>query len=202
MLKTLSVAAVMTLWLFIIAAAPTSAQEPAVTTAVAPIFPRLASTVNASGNVLVEVKIDRTGSVVSKSVIGGHPLFYEAAQNAAQFWRFAASAGEESRTVRLTFVFSLLTDATETELTPVFTPPYQVEVKHLVPPHIDVNEPPGQSVSKKQKIKAPVQTARDNKAPAAVRYTGLLIGKAKQVRVRSAARKGENLSMQGKRSGW
>lgn len=141
MLKALSVMAM--LLLCNIPAAPMLAQEPTVIAAVAPVFPRLAAAVNASSKVTVEVKIDKAGRVISKSVLDGHPLFREAAQNAAQLWRFAPDLeSDEVGSIRLTFVFSLVTDVTEAELTPVFIPPYQVEVKHQVPPHIDVNERP------------------------------------------------------------
>lgn len=141
MLKALSVMAM--LLLCNISATPMLAQEPVVIAAVAPIFPRLASAVRASSKVIVEVKIDKDGRVVSKSALEGHPLFREAAKNAAQLWRFAPDLErDEVRSVRLTFVFSLVTDTTEVELTPVFIPPYQVEVKHQNPPHIDVNERP------------------------------------------------------------
>lgn len=143
MLKALAVIAVMMLWLCGSSTALTSAKEPTVMVAVAPVFPRLVAAVNASGRATVEVKINRQGIVNSKTALDGHPLFREAAQNAAQLWRFTPDPeGDEIRIVRLTFIFSSVIDAAEAELTPVFTLPYQVEVKHQVPPHIDVNERP------------------------------------------------------------
>lgn len=165
MLKTLSVIAVMMVWLCSSSTALTSAKEPTVTIAVAPVFPRLAAAVNASSRVTVEVKINRQGIVTSKTSLDGHPLFCEAAQNAAQLWRFAPDPeGDEIRTVRLTFVFSLVIDAAEAELTPVFTPPYQVEVKHQVPPHIDVNERPTRPYRRNKKMKGTGQATRDASA--------------------------------------
>lgn len=144
-----------------ISAAPILAQQPTVTAAAAPIFPRLAAATRASGKVTVEVKVDKGGSAISNSILDGHPLFREAAQNAAQLWRFAPdSQGDEVRSVRLTFVFSLVSDATESELTPVFIPPYQVEVKQRVTPQVDINERPTNSRKKsKRQSRLSVQSA-------------------------------------------
>lgn len=110
-------------------------EQPAVVTAVAPAFPPSAVLSNTSGKLVVEVQVDAAGIVTEAKVVEGDTLFragkkiYEAT---ARRWRFAkAKGGAGLRTARLTFVFKIMTkDTPPDELTAVFMPPYQVEVRH------------------------------------------------------------------------
>jgi TonB family protein len=54
----------------------------------APIYPPIARAAQASGSVVVQVKVDECGSVVSAKAISGHPLLQQAAVQAAYKWRF------------------------------------------------------------------------------------------------------------------
>jgi TonB family protein len=121
----------------------TPAEDVPVVTAVASIFPRLAMAARVSGAVVVLVKVDAQGKVVSADAVSGHPLLRGAAREAAILWRFApAPGGLLERSVWLTFLYTLVLDATEAELAPTFSLPYKVEVRYMVPPHIDVNVRP------------------------------------------------------------
>ena len=54
-----------------------------------PAFPAAARAVHASGQVTVQVTISESGSVISASAVGGHPLLRAAAESAARGARFS-----------------------------------------------------------------------------------------------------------------
>lgn len=116
-----------------------------VVSAVAPVFPPIVVASNTSGNVVVEVKIDRAGHVLSTRVIDGHPLLrqIQSIEDTALRWRFIPATEDTPRTVRLTFAFQITPKGTPAnELTPVFIPPYRVEVRHLPLEPIVHSDPP------------------------------------------------------------
>ena len=53
-----------------------------------PVFPPIAKAARASGEVKVEVTIDKAGRVISARVLSGHPLLRDAALTAARQWEF------------------------------------------------------------------------------------------------------------------
>ncbi len=55
---------------------------------VEPVFPPIAKAARASGEVKVEVTIDKDGKVVSARALSGHPLLRDSALAAAQQWKF------------------------------------------------------------------------------------------------------------------
>jgi TonB family protein len=57
-------------------------------TKVAPIFPPIAKTMNASGAVQVAITIDENGLVIEAKAISGHPALRSAAEDAARKWVF------------------------------------------------------------------------------------------------------------------
>jgi hypothetical protein len=113
---------------------PPPIEQPAVVAAVAPIFPPVAVASNTSGKAVIEVQVDTTGIVTGAKIIEGDLLFRQGKIYAAtaRRWRFAAAKGGAGlRTAQLTFVFKIMTkDTPPDELTAVFIPPYQVEVRH------------------------------------------------------------------------
>ena len=116
-----------------------------VVTAVAPVFPPIVVASNTSGNVVIEVKIDRTGHVTSTRVIDGHPLLrkIKSIEDTASRWRFIPATESTPRTVRLIFAFQITPKGTPAnELTPVFIPPYKVEVRHIPLEPIVQTDPP------------------------------------------------------------
>jgi protein TonB len=55
---------------------------------VQPVYPPIARSARVSGPVEVEVVIDENGSVISATVVQGHPLLQQAALEAAWQWKF------------------------------------------------------------------------------------------------------------------
>jgi TonB family protein len=124
----------LTIW-SVTEAAMLSKEQPAVIQAVAPLFPVPSKGPYAMGSVVVEVAIDASGAVTEAQAVKGHPFLYSAAEKAAQRWLFASTSElAKVRTVRLTFVFKFMDDDIPDEgLSPIFMPPYQVEVRRIVP---------------------------------------------------------------------
>lgn len=131
--------------------------QPSVISAVAPIFPPTAIAANINGSVVVEVKIDMSGKVTATQIIEGHPLLRQVRsfEDTARRWQFnQVTRGDALRSARLTFVFRIMPKETPTdELTPVYTPPYQVEVRHRpFVPVVDA-DPPSQVIPAQQRRK-------------------------------------------------
>ena len=112
-----------------------STEQPVVVTAVSPIFPPIAAAARALGEVVVEVKINQAGEVTSARAQGSYPLLRKACETAAARWKFAPSVERaSSRSARLTFVFRVSEkDLPEAELTPIFMPPYRIEITRNAP---------------------------------------------------------------------
>jgi TonB family protein len=116
-------------------------ERPEVVAAVAPTYPLVAVAVNAGGEVLVDIEIDGAGRVIAARGVSGHPLLRRAAESTAQRWLFKPADGR--RNALLTFAFRIMPrDATLNDLTPIFTPPYKVEVRSLPREPIIHSDPP------------------------------------------------------------
>jgi TonB family protein len=112
------------------------AEEPTVVAAVAPVYGAIARTAHVGGEVTVEVLIDSDGKVKSVKGSGGHPLLLAAAKEASRQWLFAP-AGSESidRVATIIFVFKMMPRcAPAIDLTPIFHPPFKIEVRGETPP--------------------------------------------------------------------
>jgi TonB family protein len=75
-----------------------------------PAYPPIARAAHSSGSVVVQVKVDECGNVVSAKAISGPPLLQRAAVEAAYAWRFTPTllAGEPVKvTGTITFNFLL-----------------------------------------------------------------------------------------------
>jgi protein TonB len=75
-----------------------------------PAYPPIARAAHSSGSVVVQVKVDECGNVVSAKAISGPPLLQQAAVEAAYAWRFTPTllAGEPVKvTGTITFNFLL-----------------------------------------------------------------------------------------------
>ncbi len=64
------------------------ALEQEATKQIEPVFPPIAKAARASGEVKVEVTIDKAGKVISARVLSGHPLLRDSALAAARQWEF------------------------------------------------------------------------------------------------------------------
>jgi TonB family protein len=82
--------------------------------------------------VKVTVTIDKTGIVTNADFVSGNPLLQKAAVEAAKQWK-CEKLNEEAK-VRLTFSFRMIPKDTSAEdMTPVFMPPYHLEVRGKLP---------------------------------------------------------------------
>ena len=110
-------------------------QEPMVVRASSAVFPLIAALAEESGTVVVEVKIKPDGTVAEANVVDGHRLFLVAAKASSRQWVFNSVTGPNVfRTARLTFDFKLIRrESRPEELSPVFIPPYAVEIRATVP---------------------------------------------------------------------
>src|SRR5882672_3336805 len=122
-----------------------ASQQPAVVQAVASSYPRIAVTAGASGTVIVEVQVDARGTVTSVHTVGRTTVLAKAAENSAKRWIFGTTdESNNTRVVRLTFLFKIMPhDTPSDELSPIFMPPYGIEVRATVPEGIDsINRDP------------------------------------------------------------
>jgi len=111
------------------------ADEPEVVAAVAPFFPAVAAAAKASGDVIVDVTIDSRGTVSDARAAAGHTLLKKICEVTAKRWKFIPAKGEETkRTASLSFSFRVLDkSAAEFDMTPVFLPPYRIEITTVKP---------------------------------------------------------------------
>ncbi len=72
---------------------------------VSPPFPAAARAVRATGEVIVLVKIDSEGKVVSAKSEIGHPLLRAASEQAAKQWLFSSDENGAEREGKITFAF-------------------------------------------------------------------------------------------------
>ncbi len=72
---------------------------------IVPPYPAAARAVRATGEVIVAVKIDKEGRVISTIVEVGHPLLRNVAEQAARFSLFETSENADERDAKLTYVF-------------------------------------------------------------------------------------------------
>lgn len=71
------------------AAEPVSADAPEVLSRPSkPVYPRLAEQMKVEGSVILQVNIDKTGTIVDTQVLSGPPILAAAAEEAVRQWRF------------------------------------------------------------------------------------------------------------------
>src|SRR5688572_8699091 len=102
-----------------------------VTEAVAPNYPPMALLAGLNGIVLVDVEVNQLGTVESLKTASGERLLWQAAEEAAKAWRFAAG---RARKIRLEFLFKVMPrGASNADLTTRFRPPSTIEVRGIIP---------------------------------------------------------------------
>ncbi|HEV7747199.1 MAG TPA: TonB family protein [Pyrinomonadaceae bacterium] len=98
--------------------------RPIVISSPLPGYPPIAAIKKERGKILIDVKIDSSGKVVSAAVVKGPSILSKVALEKALEWRFNEAAnGTGLRPARLTFVFHRGCMAK-----PRFTPPYRVDI--------------------------------------------------------------------------
>src|SRR3982751_1034297 len=110
-----------------------TSKEPELISAVTPAIPRLAAFAHISSNVVIEVKIDRSGTVNSAELIEGHPLLRRSALDACLQWKFSSSE-IVLRTIRVTLVFP---KPSWEGATRVLILPYRIELQASLEPPPD-----------------------------------------------------------------
>ncbi len=127
------------LWFALVIASPSVAGrakkvrvKPTLVAAVAPTYPGLALAVPKGGDVVVEVSIGQAGRITDTRVIAGAGPLRHPAVVAARQWCFAPA--DSGKRATLTFSFRVMPKDTSAEdLTPIFKPPYRVEVRRTMP---------------------------------------------------------------------
>ena len=118
-------------------------RQPKVTKYETPKYPQYATAVWARGEVVVDVRIDANGSVVSATVESGHVMLKKPSEDAARQWKFAPS-GEDHRKVKLVFVYNLKENKAfknnyrKSKFKYKFKKPYTLETQVMIYPRIDI----------------------------------------------------------------
>jgi hypothetical protein len=102
------------------------ANRPKIVKFIKPAFPQAALAVRATGEVVVAVKIDQTGKVVSAKAESGHPLLRAASEYAARASMFEPSENSAEREAKLIFVF--LAGDIEKKNVKRYSAPYRMEI--------------------------------------------------------------------------
>lgn len=89
-----------------------------------PPFPPAARAVRATGEVIVNVSIDRDGNVISATALSGHPLLKAASVSAAKRSKFEPAENGNERDARLVYVF--IVDDTENKTLVRYSNQYRV----------------------------------------------------------------------------
>ncbi len=106
-------------------------KSPKVVKYVAPQYPSAAQAVWASGYVVVTVKIDKDGKVISSKVESGHPLLRKVSEDAAKKWLFSKDKKTKEREVKITFEFNTEDQKSKKDRVR-FIKPYRVIIKRKV----------------------------------------------------------------------
>jgi TonB family protein len=83
-----------------------AAEERAVKSRVAPVYPELAKRMKIMGVVKVEATVDADGRVTDAKAISGSHTLAPAAEDAVRKWKFAPGAGTETVNVEIKFELS------------------------------------------------------------------------------------------------
>jgi|GEM_PF-6121850 TonB family protein len=105
-----------------------AAEPPAISSAVAPVYPETARLARITGDVSVDITIDRNGKVSSAVSVNGNTMLRKPAEDAARQWTFVAAPPRDrrERMARLEFAFVIVETP---EVTSVFYPwDYKVQV--------------------------------------------------------------------------
>lgn len=86
-----------------------------------PIYPAAARATNTSGEVVIKIKIDENGEVISATKISGHPLLVSSALSASKQLSFDTSDNLLDKEIEVTYVY-VLPDIDEKNLNSYSTP--------------------------------------------------------------------------------
>jgi TonB family protein len=92
--------------IFALAVPARAADDRAVKSRVAPMYPEIAKRMKISGTVKVEATVDVDGKVTDVKTLSGNHLLQNAAEDAVRKWRFAPAAAPSTVDVDLTFALA------------------------------------------------------------------------------------------------
>lgn len=82
---------------------PIHAEERAVKSRVAPVYPEIAKRMKIAGVVKLDVTVDAEGKVTDVKPVSGNQMLSTAAQDAVRKWRFVPGTGEATVSVSINF---------------------------------------------------------------------------------------------------
>jgi len=89
--------------LMVLLALPGRAEERAIKSRVAPVYPELAKRMKIGGMVKLEVNVDAGGKVVDVKAISGNHMLATAAEDAVRKWRFEPGTSQTTVVVDVNF---------------------------------------------------------------------------------------------------
>ncbi|HRH43378.1 MAG TPA: hypothetical protein PKY82_17220 [Pyrinomonadaceae bacterium] len=109
-----------------------------------PTFPAVAQATMTSSEVVVTVKIDKEGNVISSKSESGHPFFRKVSEETATKWIFSKDDNLQEREITVTFAFVAKADNSsknnyrQTKIKNRFKKPYRLEILATIYPRIDI----------------------------------------------------------------
>ena len=89
--------------LMIVLAMPARAEERAIKSRVAPVYPEIAKRMRISGAVQLQVTVDAEGKVIDVKTLNGNRMLSPAAEDAVKHWKFGSGDGTTTMTVSVNF---------------------------------------------------------------------------------------------------
>ncbi len=83
-----------------------AADDRAIKSRVAPVYPEMAKRMKIAGAVKLEASVDAEGKVTDVKAVSGNRLLAVAAEEAVRKWRFVPASGESSVSVEVNFTSS------------------------------------------------------------------------------------------------
>jgi TonB family protein len=109
-----------------------------------PKYPALAQATMTSSEVVVLVKINKEGKVISSKAESGHLMFQKISEETATKWLFSKNDNLNEREIQITFAFNIKNNNSsknnfkETKLKTRFKKPYRLEISAIMYPRINV----------------------------------------------------------------
>lgn len=110
----------------------------------APKYPAIAQATMTSSEVVVSVKINKEGKVISSKAESGHMFLKTISEQSATKWLFSKDENFNEREIKITFAFTIKGNNSnknnfkETKIKTRFKKPYRLEISATMYPRINV----------------------------------------------------------------